>query len=61
MTEDEYRRQKRKKSRHEYYLKRREAALAYQMEYNATHAEQHRAYMREYRQRRKLTKKKTEE
>ena len=53
MTDDDIRR---KKYRHDYYVKRREAALAYQKKYDAEHKEQRKAYHREYDQRRKLAK-----
>lgn len=42
-----------KLARHEYYLKRRKAALAYQREYDKAHREQRRAYLKEYREKKK--------
>lgn len=39
---------KRKEARHRYYITHRESALAYQSDYDASHKEQRRAYMREY-------------
>lgn len=53
MTTEDYTSQKRKRSRHEYYLRRREAALAYQKKYDAEHREQRRAYLRAYKDRKK--------
>lgn len=48
MNPEEYREDKRKKSRHEYYIKRREAALAYQREYDKQHRDKRREYMKAY-------------
>ena len=53
MTADDYKSQKRKRSRHEYYLRRREAALAYQKKYDAEHRELRKAYLRAYKERKK--------